>query len=108
MVVFWRGWGILVFFIPVVWLIAVLLGVVLSEWHEPDTLKAMAMIYRLCAAAIAAATVNLWLIVRYRERTAPGVDSFIFVPMRYWTYVVALFVPILLVLSFFPVIPVGV
>ncbi len=107
MVLFWRGWGILVLFVPIAWLIAVLLGIVVSEWHEPDTVKAMAAICRLGAAGLAAATVNLWLVARYRERVAPGADTFIFIPMKYWIYVVALFVPVLLILSFFPIVPAG-
>lgn len=106
MVIFWRGWGYLVLFIPLAWLVAALLAIVLSEWHEPDTIKAMATIYRIGAAALAAATLTLWFIARYRARTKPAeADTFIFVPVKYWVYVIALFAPVLLILSFAPVVP---
>jgi hypothetical protein len=106
MILFWRGWGLLVLFVPLAWLVAVLLGIVVSDWHEPDALKAMATIYRLGAAGLAAATVTLGLLARHRSRTVPaGTDAFLFVPMIYWVYLVGLCVLVLLVISFFPIVP---
>lgn len=102
MVVFWRGWGIWVLFVPLFWIFVAVLTPVFMGYHEPDSMKASAMIYRLAAAGLAVATVNLWLMVRYRERVAPGVDQFTFVPMKYWTPVIALLAAAAVVASFVP------
>lgn len=103
MVVFWRGWGILVLFVPLVWLlVAALFPVLVLGYHEPDRLRAAAMVYRSGAAGLALATVTLWLVVRYRERVAPGVDQFTFIPMKYWTPVIAFGAIVSFVASFVP------
>ena len=102
MVVFWRGWGILVLFAPLLWLLVVLLVMVFSGYHEPDEAKAAAMLYRLGAAGLALATITLWIAVRWRERVKPGVDQFTFIPMKYWTPVIALGALACFVASFVP------
>ncbi len=102
MVVFWRGWGILVLFAPLVWMLVAVLVPVFMGYHEPDHARAAAMVYRTGAAGLAIATLNLWLVVRWRERVAPGVDQFTFIPMKYWTPVIALFAVAAFVASFVP------
>jgi hypothetical protein len=101
MIMFWRGWGILVFFVPFVW-IFILVGVMIGwDYYEPDPAKAAAMAYRLVALALALATVTLWAISRYRSRVAPSRDEFTFIPMKYWTWVVAAGALAAVVASFF-------
>lgn len=101
MVIFWRGWGILVLFAPLIWMVALLMVMVFSGYHEPDPERAAATLYRMGAAGLALATINLWLVVCYRERVAPGVDQFIFVPMKHWIYVIGFCATAAFVASFF-------
>lgn len=101
MIVFWRGYGILVLFVPLFALFGAVLLMVALGYHEPDEAKAAAMIYRMGAAALAVSTGILWAVVRWRERVAPGVDEFTFIPMKYWTPVIGLCALAALVASFF-------
>jgi hypothetical protein len=99
--IFWRGWGILVFFIPFLWifiLIAVALG---SGAYEPDPVKAAVDIDRMFALAFVLAAATVFPIARYRERTAPKRDDFMFIPMKYWTWVLTVVALGFLVASFF-------
>jgi hypothetical protein len=105
MVLIWRGWGILVLFAPLVWMLAAVLALAASGYHEPDPLKGAATVYRLGAAGLALATITLWIVERYRSRVAPGVDQFLFVPVKYWIYLIALCTLAVFVLSFFPATP---
>ena len=98
---FWRGWGILVFVVPFAW-IFVLIGVVIGmDYHEPDPGKVAVMIYRLGALAFALAAVTLLAVERYRSRAAPGADDFAFIPMTYWPWLVTAGALGLFVASFF-------
>lgn len=100
MVLFWRGWGHLVFFVPFAWFF-ILIGIMIGlDYHEPDPVEAGRGVYRLGALALALATVTLWAVSRYRSRVAPGADEFTFIPMKYWTYVIAAGAIALLVASF--------
>jgi hypothetical protein len=102
MIVFWRGWGILVLLVPFAW-IFLLVGIMIG-WgtYEPDPQKAAAFTYRLFGRALLLAAITLEIVVRYRARVAPGHDTFTFIPMKYWTYVVAAGAVILFAMSFFP------
>lgn len=85
----WRGWGHLVFFVPFAWIFVLIAVVIGSNYYEPDEAKLDAMIFRLGALALALASVTLWFITRYRSRVAPGRDEFSFIPMKYFTSVIA-------------------
>src|SRR6185369_6234222 len=63
MIVFWRGYGILVLFVPLFALFGAVLLMVALGYHEPDEAKAAAMIYRMGAAALAVSTGILWAVV---------------------------------------------
>ncbi len=102
MIIFWRGWGALVLFAPLLWILAAVMILIGIDYHESDADMAAATIYRLCAAGLAVATLNLWMVVRYRERVAPGVDQFGFIPMKFWTPVIGLFAMASFVASFIP------
>lgn len=86
MVIFWRGWGIIVLFVPFAWIFLLVGLVIAGEYYEPDPAKAAAMVYRMGAAALALSTATLWAVSRYRARVAPGRDQFTLIPMNYWTY----------------------
>ncbi len=97
---FWRGWGILVFFIPFLW-IFILIGVLIgSGAYEPDPVKAAAGTDRLFAFAFALASASVFLIVRYRARKGLNYDDFMFIPMKYWPWLLGLAALALVVASF--------
>ncbi|MBU6297071.1 MAG: hypothetical protein KGJ79_01235 [Alphaproteobacteria bacterium] len=86
MIIF-RGWGSLVFFVPFFWIFA-LIGISIGmNYHETDPAALDVMMYRGGALALALSAFTLWPICNYRARVAPGVDTFSFIPMRYWTWV---------------------
>jgi len=102
MILIWRGWGILTFFMPFIW-IFILVGIAIGmDYHQPDPDLATAAVVRMFALALALSVASLYFIVRYRERVAPGVDHLIYVPTRYWNWLFAAGAVVLLVLSFFP------
>ena len=76
----------------------------MASWgyYEPDREKATAMVYRTFAAGCGLAVLVLWPMVRYRNRSAPGVDELAFIPMRYWLPIVAIVALVAAVASFFP------
>jgi hypothetical protein len=97
---FWRGWGILVFFVPFLW-IFILAGVLIgSGAYEPDPVKASAAIDRLFALAFALAGASVFLIVRYRARKGINYDDFMFIRMKYWAWLLGLVALGLVVASF--------
>jgi hypothetical protein len=99
--IFWRGWGILVLLVPFAW-IFLIVGIMIGiGYYDPDEARVAALIYRLGALAFALSAICLYPIVRYRARVAPGQDEFSFVPMKYWTYVLAAVAVALLAASFF-------
>ena len=95
--------GHLVFFVPFAWIFVLIGFLIGSDYHEPDEAKALAMIYRMGALALALATVTLWIISRYRSRVAPGRDEFSFIPMKYYIYVMAASALAAFAVSFFAI-----
>ncbi|MFB3886238.1 MAG: hypothetical protein ACE144_13515 [Thermodesulfobacteriota bacterium] len=97
---FWRGWGILVFVATFGWLF-ILMGIVIAGGsHEPDAAKAAADTDRLFALSFLLSAATVFLLARYREKTPgkvvdprtgqihliPHVDEFMFIRMKYWTF----------------------
>ncbi len=112
---FWRGWGILVFFIPIVW-IFIAIGIMISSGsYEPDEAKATADIYRLFALCLIVSAACVFFLARYRDKTpgkvvdpstgqihlVPHVDEFMFIRMKYWTHILVGFSVVLFIKSFF-------
>lgn len=64
--------------------------------------KAAAFAYRTMAGGFIAGALIPWPLVRYRNRTAPGVDELAFISMCYWTPVAALLGAAAFVASFIP------
>ncbi|MBS0517186.1 MAG: hypothetical protein JSR90_00755 [Proteobacteria bacterium] len=100
MVMIWRGWGILALFVPLVWFLVPIFGFVIFQVYEPDSVKVTASFLRLEAAAQAAAALTLWLVTRYRAHAPAGADHFLFVPLRFWTWLIGLIAVVAFVASF--------
>ncbi len=76
MLIIWRGWGHLVFFVPFAW-IFVLVGIMIGfEYYEPDPQKAAAFAYRLFALAFLLAAITLEIVTRYRRKSPRAATSF--------------------------------
>jgi len=91
----WRGWGLNVFFVPVLWffvLIVVLdpggsgfFGAFVANWIRAITVHANG--YHFFALVLALSAVSLLLITRYRSRrVGPNIDQLYFIPVKYWAY----------------------
>lgn len=100
MVLIWRGWGWLSFFIPVFFLLLPLLWIVSAGVHEPDGVTASRLLLRAEALALTGAALLQAAIVHHRSRTAPGIDTLLFVPARYWVWVTAAGAAVMFVFSF--------
>ena len=112
---FWRGWGILVFIVTFAW-IFIAIGIVISSgFHEPDEAKATADIYRLFAVCLIVSAACVFFLARYRDNTpgkivdpatgqidlVPHTDEFMFIRMKYWTHILIAFSVVMFVKSFF-------
>jgi hypothetical protein len=113
--IFWRGWGILVFIITFA-LIFIAIGIVISSgFHEPDEAKATAYIYRLFALCLILSAVFVFFLARYRDNTSgkvvdsatgethlvPHIDEFMFIRMKYWTHILIALSIVMFIKSFF-------
>ena len=82
----WRGWGWIVFFMPLTLWIAII--IVLGNYKDSLRLPAFDIVAdRAGALSLALSAVLLWFISRYRTRMGADHDSFAYIPMKYWTYV---------------------
>ena len=113
--IFWRGWGILVFIATFGWMF-ILIGIMIaSDSYEPDEVKAAVETDRLFALSLALSAASVFFLARYREnrpgkmvdpRTGqidlvPHVDEFMFIRMKYWTYIIGAFSIGMYIKSFF-------
>jgi len=112
---FWRGWGFLVFFGTFAW-IFLLIGIMIAmDYHEPDEAKGAAVTDLLFALAFILSAASVFLLARYRENhpgkvvdpstgeihLVPHVDEFMFIRMKYWTYVLVACAAWMFIRSFF-------
>ena len=112
---FWRGWGILVFVVTFAW-IFILIGITIAaESHEPDESKAAAFTDRLFAVSLILSAATVFLLARYRDnrpgkvvdpatyetRLVPHVDEFMFIRMKYWAHILAALSIAMFIKSFF-------
>lgn len=107
MVLISRGWGSLNFFIPAFFMMLPAFWIIGAGIYEPDGLEASRLLLRAEALSLAGAALLQAAIVHYRSRTAPGVDTMLFVPARYWVWVTAAGAVAMLVMSFFGIDPGG-
>ena len=113
--IFWRGWGILVFIVTFAWIFTAIGILISSGFHEPDEAKATADIYRLFALCLIVSAACVFFLARYRDNT-PGkvvdsatgqthlvqhTDEFMFIRMKYWTHILVAFSVVMFVKSFF-------
>jgi hypothetical protein len=80
----WRGWGILVFLCPIIWWI-VLIAVSMATGIGNSKHDGFWLMLTL-GLALAFSAATLWPFSRYRERVAPSVDHFFFIPTKYCIY----------------------
>jgi hypothetical protein len=112
---FWRGWGILVFIITFA-LIFLAIGIMIASGvHEPDEAKATAYVYRLFALCLILSAVCVFFLARYRDNRphkifdpatgethlVPHTDEFMFIRMKYWTHILVAFSAFMFIKSFF-------
>lgn len=101
--IFFRGWGSLVFFLLFVWLIVAMLA--MYQLHLMPAAGAGKVADNVSFWQVLALTLllhagGIFLISRYRERVRPGVDSFSGVPMRYWPMLLLILSAVSLGVSF--------
>jgi hypothetical protein len=113
--IFWRGWGILVFIVTFAWMFIAIGLMISSGSYEPDEAKAAADIDRLFALCLILSAASVFFMARYRDKTpskvfdsatgqthlVPHVDEFMFIRMKYWTPILVAFAIGMFVRSFF-------
>ena len=113
--IFWRGWGILVFLVTFGWIFLLIGIMIATEYHEPDEAKGAAVTDLIFALALILSAASVFLLTRYRDNTpgkvvdpatgeihlVPHADEFMFIPMKYWTYVLVAFSAWMFIRSFF-------
>jgi hypothetical protein len=112
---FWRGWGFWVYGITFGWMF-ILIGIMIATGsHEQDAAKAAAFTDRLFGLSFILSALSVFLLSRYRNNTPhqkidpstgrvdliPNHDEFMFIPMRYWTYLLAVISGCAFIKSFF-------
>ncbi len=97
----WKGRGFAVPLLTILWFtlsvgaLIVIDGVYPNAIYTPDKAKAAAMATRLVAAAFGLSAINVLLYSarRDRQRRKPGAnlppDEFMYVPLKFWPYVLA-------------------
>ena len=113
--IFWRGWGILVFIVTFAW-IFIAIGIMISTGsYEPDEAKAAADIDRLFALSLILSAASVFFLAQYRDKNPskvsdpatgqiyliPHADEFMFIRMKYWTHILVAFSVGMFIKSFF-------
>lgn len=113
--IFWRGWGILVFAVTIAWMFIAIGMMISTGSYEPDEAKAAADIDRLFALSLILSAASVFFLARYRDKT-PGkivdpatgethlvthADEFMFIRMKYWTHILVAFSVGMFIKSFF-------
>ena len=113
--IFWRGWGILVFIVTFAWIFIAIGIMIASGSYEPDEAKATADIYRLFALSLILSAASVFFLGRYRDKRPrkvvdsatgqthliPHTDEFMFIRMKYWTHILVAFSIVMVIKSFF-------
>jgi hypothetical protein len=85
----YRGWGLLVLIVPFAWIFVMIGLLIFAGYYQPDPAKAAAAAWRTVGAGLALGAATLWVISHHRAQVAPGRDAFSFLPMGYFSYLVA-------------------
>jgi hypothetical protein len=101
MILHWRGWGLSVFLLFVLWVWVLIVLLLALSPYEPDKHKATIGAEWAFAGLFALHAMSVWAVVAYRrwslkrrappalfttESKLPG-DEFSFVPLIYWPYI---------------------
>jgi len=112
---FWKGWGFWVYGITFGWLF-ILIGIMIAiDSHDPDAAKAAAFTDQLFGLSFMLSALSVFVLSRYRDNTPhqkidPSTgsidlihnhDEFMFIPMRYWSYILAVISAVFFIRSFF-------
>jgi hypothetical protein len=109
MIIFWRGWGIHVFYLFCFWMLAAIIFAVLSGFHEPDPLKAALDVQWGLAGIFLGYAASVYALARYRKRhpqmiadpqtgntmPVPHIDDLYGIKLDIWPYIlgaIALFI----------------
>jgi hypothetical protein len=113
MVLMWRGWGIGVFFLFCFWMLAGILIAVLSDYHEPDPVKAGLTLQWGMAALTAAYALSVQALAYWRK-THPfmfedpetghvtpvrNIDDLYGIRLEYWPWILGALAALLAVLT---------
>lgn len=113
-VISWKGWGLAVMLLTILWLFIVVGAFVVigsvypDSFYTPDKAEADAMAWRMIATCFALSAASVLLVSRHRNllrQKAPDAvppDEFMHLPLRFWPYILAVVALGMLVRSFFP------
>jgi hypothetical protein len=101
MILFWRGWGIHVFFLFCFWMLAAIALAVASGTYEPDPLKAALDVQWGMAGMFLAYALSVYALARYRKShpqmvtdphtgntvPVPHVDDLYGIRLDIWPYI---------------------
>lgn len=113
MIIFWRGWGIGVFFLFLFWMIAAILLAVFSGHYEPDPDKAALEVQWGLAGMMLAYALSVLALARYRKShpqmmedpatgktiAVPHVDDLYGIRLDFWPYILVAIAAIVAILT---------
>jgi hypothetical protein len=115
MIIFWRGWGIAVFFLFCFWMIAAIVFAVASDFHEPDPHQASLDVQWGLAGMFLAYALSVHALARYRKNhplmvtdpqtgntaPVPHVDDLYGIRLDIWPYILGAIAAIMAMLTAF-------
>lgn len=101
MVLFWRGWGLAVFWMFLFWFMAAIVLAVVASPYEPDAYKAGLEIQGWMAGFFVLYAASVFALARYRRThprayvdpatrqtvLVPHIDDFMFIRFDLWPYI---------------------
>lgn len=113
-VISWKGWGLAVGLLTVLWIFIVVVTFVMigsyypDTFYTPDKAEANAMSWRMMAACFALSAASVQLVSLHRNQLrqkAPDAippDEFMYISLKYWPYILAAAALGMFIWSFFP------
>ena len=116
MIIYWERWGISVLYITLAWMLVVLGAAIAFGVYEPDPHKSDKLFNQLVCLWLVLSAASVYALAHYRAASAsrradassgpmlrqpPEVDTFLFIRMSYWTYILLALALWAFVASFF-------